>query len=83
MSEREEEVLSVVASTWSDDTNADKTDGYETVDETQDMEGDWKVIDEIGVSRSPYEEYRRHPEIPEENPVERYIYHNHQLQQTC
>ena len=34
MSEREEEVLSVVASTWSDDTNADKTDGYETVDET-------------------------------------------------
>jgi hypothetical protein len=50
MLEKEEEVLSVVASTWSDDNNAEGTDGYETVNELEDMEGDWEVIDEVGDS---------------------------------
>ena len=50
MLEKEEEVLSVVASTWSDDNNAEGTDGYETVNEIEDMEGDWEVIDEVGDS---------------------------------
>lgn len=52
------DVLSVVASTWSDETNAEKTDGYETVDEIEDMEGDWEVIDEIGDSDEENEEPR-------------------------
>ena len=54
----EENVLSVVASTWPDDTNAEKTDGYDTVDEIEDMEGDWEVIDEIGDSDEGNEEPR-------------------------
>jgi hypothetical protein len=37
-------------STWSDDNNAEGTDGYETVNELEDMEGDWEVIDEVGDS---------------------------------
>jgi hypothetical protein len=37
MSEREEEALSVVASTWSDDINVEKTNDYETVNEMEDM----------------------------------------------
>jgi hypothetical protein len=40
MSEREEDILSVVASTWSEGDNAEKTDGCEAVDEMEDMEGD-------------------------------------------
>jgi len=50
MSEREEDILSVVASTWSDGDNAEKTDGCETVDEIEDMEGEWEVIAEVGDS---------------------------------
>jgi hypothetical protein len=40
MSEREEDILSVVASTWSEGDNAEKTDGCEAVDEMEDMETD-------------------------------------------
>jgi hypothetical protein len=40
MSEIEEDILSVVASTWSECDKAKKTDGCETVDEMEDMEGD-------------------------------------------
>ena len=40
MSEIEEDILSVVASTWSECDNAEKTDGCKTVDEMEDMEGD-------------------------------------------
>ena len=50
MSEKEEEVWSVVASTWSHDNNTEGTDGYETVNEIGNMEGDWEVIDEVGDS---------------------------------
>ena len=53
MSEREEDILSVVASTWSEGDNAEKTDGCEAVDEMEDMEGDWEVIDEVGDSDGP------------------------------
>jgi hypothetical protein len=53
MSEREEDILSVVASTWSEGANAEKTDGCEIVDEMEDMEGDWEVIDEVGDSDGP------------------------------
>jgi hypothetical protein len=53
MSEREVEILSVVTSTWSDDTDAEKSNGYETVDEIEDMEEEWEVIDEIGDSDDP------------------------------
>ena len=50
MSEREDDILSVVASTWSEGDNAEKTDGCETVDEIEDMEGEWEVIAEVGDS---------------------------------
>ena len=50
MSENEEDILSVVASSWTDVYNAEKTDGCETVDE---MEGDWEVIYEVGDSDEP------------------------------
>jgi hypothetical protein len=53
MSEIEEDMLSVVASTWSEGDNAEKTDACETVDEMEDMEGDWEVIDEVGDSDGP------------------------------
>ena len=53
MSEKEEDILSVVSSTWTDDDNAEKTDGCETVDEMEDMEGYWEVIDEEGDSDGP------------------------------
>lgn len=53
MSEREVEILSVVTSTWSDDTDAEKSNGHETVDEIEDMEEEWEVIDEIGDSDGP------------------------------
>ena len=45
MSEIEEDMLSVVAS--------EKTDACETVDEMEDMEGDWEGIDEVGNSDGP------------------------------
>jgi hypothetical protein len=45
MSEIEEDMLSVVAS--------EKIDACETVDEMEDMEGDWEVIDEVGDSDGP------------------------------
>lgn len=53
MSENEEDILSEVASTWTDDDNAEKTDGCETVDGMEEMEGNWQVIDEVGDSDVP------------------------------
>ena len=40
MSEIEEDILPVVASTWSECAKAEKTDGCGTVDEMENMEGD-------------------------------------------
>ena len=40
MSEIEEDILSVVASTWSECAKAEKTDGCGTVDEMENMEED-------------------------------------------
>jgi len=76
MSEREDDILSVVVSTWSDSDNSEKTDGCEKVDEMEDMEGDWEVIDDVGDSDEPPQDdpsFEASPLVVEEEVLEQEI----------